>query len=342
MTTLPTIATFIIAIVITSVAGIWIIPILRRLKFGQTILDIGPRWHKDKQGTPTMGGVLFAIGITTATVLGFAMLKISIKKDLLNYTPQNTRMLFAGLLMAIGFGFVGFLDDYIKVSSKQNEGLTPIQKLIFQCLIAVSYLIAISMIGEHSTIVWLPFIGQIQLGFLYYPLATLGIMYMVNVVNLTDGIDGLCSSVTLVSAIGFLWVSAILSFSTMQILSAALAGGCVGFLIWNIYPAKVFMGDTGSFFLGGVVVALAFGMRIPIIVLFMGMVYILEGLSVMIQTTYFKYTRKKTGTGQRIFKMTPIHHHFEMLGWSENKIVLVFSLVQAVFCVVGVLAVKSM
>jgi len=166
-----------------------------------------------------------------------------------------------------------------------------------------------------------------------------GIVYMVNVVNLTDGIDGLCSSVTFVTALGFLVMAATLRMEGMSVMAGALAGGCIGFLVWNFYPARVFMGDTGSLFLGGMVVALAFGLGIPVYLVFMGIIYILEGLSVVVQVGYFKFTRMTTGTARRLFKMSPIHHHFEMSGWSESKIVVIFSMAQLLCCIIGIIAV---
>lgn len=328
-----------IGVLTTVLMGFLMIPFLKKLKFGQTILDIGPRWHKDKQGTPTMGGFMFIIGTLVAVVVGYLLNRVNINKDLTTFTTQNKVILLLSVIMALGYAFIGFVDDYLKVVRKQNEGLNERQKLVLQFIVAIGYIVALYIAGQKSTIVWFPFIGQVDFGIFYYPLVVIGIVYMVNVVNLTDGVDGLCSSVTLMVALGFIVISHLLGYSMMELLAAALAGGCIGFLFWNAYPAKVFMGDTGSLFLGGVVVALAFGLGIPVILIFMGIVYIVEGLTVMIQTMYFKYTRKKTGEGKRLFKMTPIHHHFEMLGWKENKIVIVFSLIQLIACAIGVLAV---
>jgi phospho-N-acetylmuramoyl-pentapeptide-transferase len=337
MSDLPIIAAAAIALLITAVMGVWLIPFLRKIKAGQTILDIGPVWHKKKEGTPTMGGLMFAAGITAAVLVGYFMLKGRADAPLYGLL-DDVRMLL-GLVMALAFGFIGFIDDYIKVVKKRNLGLSAPQKMVMQFGVGIIYLAGLWLAGDTSTIVFIPFLGQLDMGVIYYPLALLGIVYLVNVVNLTDGLDGLCSSVTFVVALGMLASAMILRADGMRVMAAALAGGCVGFLVWNVHPAKVFMGDTGSMFLGGMVVALAFGIGIPIFLIFLGIIYIMVGLSVLIQTTYFKLTRRLTVTPKRLFKMSPIQHHFELSGWSENKIVTVFSLVQVVFCVVAVLAV---
>lgn len=339
MSDMPVISAAVIAFVVTALMGLWLVPLMRRVKYGQTILDIGPKWHKNKQGTPTMGGIQFAIGISVATLSGYLMLKAGSGGALYSHTVLDDMRILLGLVVAIAFGFVGFVDDYIKVVKKRNLGLNARQKMVMQFVIAIVYLLGLYMAGDRSTIVFIPFFGQLDMGFIYYPLAVLGIVYFVNVVNFTDGIDGLCSSVTFVVALGMMSCATILRMEGMSMLSAALAGGCLGFLVWNYHPAKIFMGDTGSMFLGGMVVALAFGLGIPIFLIFLGMIYIIEGLSVVIQTLYFKFTRMTTGTGKRLFKMSPIHHHFEMSGWSETKIVFTFSLIQLLACVVAVLAV---
>jgi len=234
--------------------------------------------------------------------------------------------------MALAFGLMGFLDDYIKVVKKRNLGLTAIQKLIIQFFIAIVFLIGIYLAGDHTTSVLVPFFGNWELGILYYPLCAIGIVFIVNSVNLTDGIDGLASSVTLVYSIAFCICSMILSVTQVTILSLAVCGGCLGFLMYNFYPAKVFMGDTGSMFLGGCIVAMAFGINFPLVLIFTGFIYIAESLSVVMQVISFKTT------GKRIFKMSPIHHHFEMSGFSEIKIVVSFSIVALVGGILAVLA----
>ncbi|MGI5966730.1 MULTISPECIES: phospho-N-acetylmuramoyl-pentapeptide-transferase [Anaerotruncus] len=314
------ILTTLVAFFVSAALGIVLIPFLRRLKYGQTILDIGPAWHKKKQGTPTMGGIMFVIGVTIAVVVGYATLLLS--DQAMRIDSMGTIKLFAGMVMALAFGAVGFLDDYIKVVKKRNLGLTARQKYLMQLIIGVFYLSMLYLAGERSTVVVIPFIGQLDLGLLYYPLAMIVITGFVNAVNLTDGIDGLASSVTFVYALVMLVISGVLSYAQAGLMSAALAGGTLGFLVWNFYPAKVFMGDTGSLFLGGLVVALAFDVGLPLLLILTGVVYWCEAFSVMLQVTYFKLTH-----GKRIFKMSPIHHHFEMSGWSEIKIVSAFSLV---------------
>ena len=242
--------------------------------------------------------------------------------------------LFAGVVMSLAFCVIGFLDDYIKVVKRRNLGLTARQKYLMQLIIGVFYLTMLYLSGDTSTVVVIPFLGQLDLGVLYYPLAIIVITGFVNAVNLTDGIDGLAASVTFVYAAVMLVVAAILQFAPASLMAAALAGGCLGFLVWNFHPAKVFMGDTGSLFLGGLVVALAFEMGLPLLLILTGVVYWCEAFSVMLQVTYFKLTH-----GKRIFRMSPIHHHFEMGGWSEEKIVCVFSLVALVGGAFGVLSV---
>ena len=323
--------TVVSAFLITSVIGMWLIPFLRRLHFGQTILDIGPAWHKSKQGTPTMGGIMFIAGITIAILAGWLTLELS-EQGVADASAAGSFYLWGGLLMALAFGLIGFLDDYISVVKKQNLGLKAGQKSLAQLLVAVVYLAA-QQIFAPTTSFWLPFIGDLDIGIFYYPLMLFIIVGTVNAVNLTDGIDGLDASVTMVAAMGFMVIASIAGFSQMDLLAAALAGGCLGFLVWNFHPAKVFMGDTGSLFLGGMVVALAFGLRRPVLLVFIGIVYVVETLSDIIQIGSVKLT------GKRVFKMAPIHHHFEMSGWSEVKIVAVFSAVTAVGCLIAALLV---
>ena len=280
----------VIAAVITGLLGYFMVPFLHKIKFGQTIREVGPSWHKNKQGTPTMGGIMFIIGSSVAAVICIAFLW-------LNGGAETQLMLVkvvAGALMAVGFGIVGFLDDYISIKKHRNLGLTEIQKLILQFIIVGAYLLSVALAGGTTETV-IPFLGSVDLGFFYYILAAVFIVGMVNAVNFTDGIDGLNTSVTLVVAL-------------------------------------VFMGDTGSLFLGGAVCALAFGVDMPILLILIGIIYIVEILSVVLQVTYFKISH-----GKRIFKMAPIHHHFEMCGWNENKICFVFSGVTLFAGIIGVL-----
>lgn len=326
------------AFLITWAAGIFLIPLLHKLKYGQTILDIGPKWHKaKKEGTPTMGGISFIIAVSLCFAVGMVVFALT-GTDFSGAGKRELVVSASGMVMAVLFGFVGFLDDFIKVKKKRNEGLTPIQKIIFQVLIIAAYYATLYISGFASTVI--TFAGGVQwdMGLFYYPIMGLGILYIVNAVNLTDGIDGLCSSVTVIYTAAFAVISGIFGFFGHTLLAFSTAGALLGFLIWNFPPAKVFMGDTGSMFLGGVVCALGVGCKTEFLMVIAGIVYILEALSVLIQTTVFKITKKihHTKEGKRLFKMTPIHHHFEMSGWSELKIDAVFSLSAAAF---GALAV---
>lgn len=330
MRTFIILTTALLSFGITALMGFWLIPLLRKVKYGQTILDIGPVWHKNKQGTPTMGGFLFIAGVLAATTVGY-LVYMSADGGESELSPLLGTRLFAGMVMAMAFAFLGFVDDYIKVVKKRNLGLTAGQKMVMQILISAIYLSILYLAGDTSTVLWIPVIGPLDLGLFYYPVALLILVVgTVNAVNLTDGIDGLASSVTFVVSLGFMVIAAILSAYEMQLLAIAVAGAMLGFLIWNFHPAKVFMGDTGSMFLGGIVVALGFGLGLPFLIAILGIIYLVETLSVMLQVASFKLT------GKRIFKMSPIHHHFEMCGWSEVKIVGVFSAITAIGCVLGV------
>jgi phospho-N-acetylmuramoyl-pentapeptide-transferase len=308
---------------ITALLGKWMVPFLHKINFGQTIREIGPKWHQKKNGTPVMGGLMFIIGIIITTVVCVPLYYSVSNQNSLEMLMRTK--IFGGLCMAVGFGAIGFFDDYIKVVKKRNLGLNVKEKLVLQFIVAGAYLYSLYLAGGSSSTL-IPFAGSVTLGIWYWILSLLGIVGMVNAVNFTDGIDGLNASVTFFVGIFFLIISGILRVNGMSIFSAALAGGCLGFLIWNFNPAKVFMGDTGSLFLGGMVCALGFGLNMPILILPLGIVYICEILSVVLQVSYFKATH-----GKRIFKMSPIHHHFEMCGWSEVKICCVFSLITALF-----------
>ncbi len=314
---------------ITAALGWRVIPLLHRLKFGQTIREIGPKWHKNKQGTPTMGGIMFIIGITAAVLICVPLYYMQQGFE----TPLMLGRVFGGLGMAVGFGAIGFMDDYIGIVKRRNLGLTEKQKLVLQFLVAGAYLISMKLSGEDTATV-IPFIGSIDLGLLYYPLAAILIVGLTNAVNFTDGIDGLNASVTMIVLAAFTICAGYLSMAGLTALGAASAAACLGFLLWNFHPAKVFMGDTGSLFLGGMAAAMAFGLDMPILLLPLGLIYWGEILSVVIQVTYFK----RTG-GKRLFKMSPIHHHFEMCGWSEYKICGVFGGITVIGGAIGVLAV---
>ena len=306
--------TAVVSFAITAVVGKFLIPFLRRLKYGQTILEEGPNWHKSKQGTPTMGGIMFIIGIVIAAVAGVLLYAVGH-----GGMDSVSRFVFAGLIFALMNGAIGFIDDYVKVVKKRNLGLTAKQKLALQFLAAALYLF-IMYLCKDDTAILVPFAGYVDLGFFYYIIMAVVMVGIVNAVNLTDGIDGLDASITFFAALFMMLIANVIGFDANVIFSAAVAGGCLGFLVWNFHPAKCFMGDTGSLFLGGIVCAIAFAMDMHLLLLLLGLTYILEMFSVMLQVTYFKLTH-----GKRIFKMSPIHHHFEMCGWSEMKIVCVFS-----------------
>ena len=315
-----------VAFAVTAGSGYFVIPYLKKLKFGQTILDIGPKWHKGKQGTPTMGGVMIIAGVLVSILIAFgysAAVSGRFASEL--HDSYRLSVFLSGIFLALGMSAIGFMDDYIKVVKKRNLGLTARQKTFLQLLVAAAYLISLCLSGMKTTTI--PFIGDINIvkgaGLLFWPIALMFIYGFTNAVNLTDGIDGLASSVTLVVACAFMLASGFLYQFGINALSAALAGACCGFIVWNAKPAKVFMGDTGSMFLGGAVVAISFGTERPVLLLLAGITYFTEALSDILQVAHYKRTKK------RLFKMAPLHHHFEMCGWSEQKIVLVFSGVAA-------------
>ena len=315
-----------VAFAVTAGSGYFVIPYLKKLKFGQTILDIGPKWHKGKQGTPTMGGVMIIAGVLLSLLVAFgysAAVSGRFASEL--HDSYRLSVFLSGIFLALGMSAIGFMDDYIKVVKKRNLGLTARQKTFLQLLVAAAYLISLCLSGMKTTTI--PFIGDINIvkgaGLLFWPIALMFIYGFTNAVNLTDGIDGLASSVTLVVTCAFMLASGFLYRFGINALSAALAGACCGFIVWNAKPAKVFMGDTGSMFLGGAVVAISFGTERPVLLLLAGITYFAEALSDILQVAHYKRTKK------RLFKMAPLHHHFEMCGWSEQKIVLVFSGVAA-------------
>ena len=311
---------FAIALVITLAIGPAVINYLRKMKFGQKILEIGPKWHMNKQNIPTMGGFMFIIGIAAAVIIGnIVMGEISVSS-------------LAVLGLAVAYGAVGLVDDYAKIKKKENAGLTPKQKLVLQILVAGVFILVLFLGSSGLPQLWIPFTG-ISFSWpwpLYIVFAAFVIVGADNAVNLTDGIDGLCSCVTVVYMAAFACISGILGMYCETLLALLTSGGCIGFLMWNFPPAKVFMGDTGSLFLGGAVAGLAFACEMPLILLLVGLIYIIETLSVILQVTYFKATH-----GKRLFKMAPIHHHFEMCGWGEKKIVLVFTGITVVLCLLA-------
>lgn len=325
---LTTILMIVPCFVIALVAGRFIIPWLRAMKAGQTIREVGPSWHMSKTGTPAMGGLIFILTSLIGTVvMGFV------------FGTWTSVLVFA---FALVFGAIGFLDDFFKVKKKQNLGLTALQKLLLQLAASALYLYILYANNHLTARIWLPFsdVAWSISPWVYIPFAVFVIVGTVNAVNLTDGIDGLASGVTMPVMIFFLVTAIAIKKAEFAVLPAALLGGLGGFLCYNFHPAKVFMGDTGSLFLGGAVCGLAFALDMPLILVLVGLVYIFETLSVILQVGYFKLTKHLSSDhqGKRIFKMTPIHHHFEMCGWSEVKIWFVFVSVSIVMCVIAYLS----
>lgn len=310
-----------ISFIVASLIGSKLIPYLVKVKCGQTIKEIGPSWHKNKQNTPTMGGLMFIASTLIAALITCLCAHMAQKGDDYVVNRLQTAQVVGGFLMAFLYGAIGFVDDFISIKKKRNLGLTAVQKLILQFTVAFVYLIAMRIFGDNTQTL-IPFYGPIDLGICYYIISAVFIVGIVNAVNLTDGIDGLNGSVTMFVSAFFMVMAGVSGFIGMNIFCAALAGGCLGFLVWNFNPAKIFMGDTGSLFLGGAVCAAAFALDVPILLIPLGVIYLVEMFSVIIQVTYFKLSH-----GKRVFKMTPIHHHFEMSGWNEVKIVVVFSIV---------------
>ncbi len=311
------------AIMISFVLGVIacpiFIPVLHKLKYGQTERDDGPQSHLKKQGTPTMGGIVILAAFAVSSIF---------------FLKSN----FDGLaivLVTLGFGVIGFIDDYIKVVKKRSLGLRPMQKIVGQLLITALFAWYLMYSGIGTEIL-VPFTKgmTISLGYLFWPFLFITMLGTVNGVNLTDGLDGLAGGVTMIVA-AFFMLAAWAAGSSIVPICGAVMGALLAFLIFNAYPAKVFMGDTGSLALGGFVAASAFLLKMPIFILFVGFIYLLESISVMIQVLYFK----KTG-GKRFFKMAPIHHHFELCGWSETKVVTVFYIVTAMLCLVSFLGCK--
>ena len=308
---------------ISALLGKFLIPALRALKAGQSIKEIGPTWHKSKSGTPTMGGLMFMAASLLCIVTGI-------------WSGQWTQLIV--LALALMFGAIGFVDDFIKVKKKRNLGLTSLQKLLLQVVASVIFLLAMHFAGAMSYELRLPFVEEALCTLpapLYIAFAVFVIIGCVNAVNITDGIDGLASGVTSPVMLFFVVAAMGLGQNGLATFPAALLGGLAGFLVYNFYPAEVFMGDTGSLFLGGAVVGLAFALDMPLVLLLVGIIYIIETLSDILQVGYFKLTH-----GKRIFKMAPIHHHFEKCDWSEKKIWFVFVGVTVAMCIVAYFGVR--
>ena len=311
-----------VAAVLSGVIGYFLLPVLRALKAGQSLREIGPTWHNNKAGTPLMGGLMF-IAAALLCLLG-------------NLFTMEEYSAFYVLALGMCFGLVGFLDDFCKVKYKRDLGLTAIQKAMLQMAVSAIYLYVLYRQNIMSSTIWIPFVN---VTFYLHPIvyiffAMFVMVGCVNAVNLTDGIDGLSSSVTIPVMVFFAAAAVAMGRFDLALLPAAMVGGLIAYLFYNWHPAKVFMGDTGSLFMGGLVCGLAFALDMPLILVLVGFVYIVETLSDIIQVFYFKATH-----GKRFFKMAPIHHHFEMCGWKEVKIVLVFSGVSALMCLLAWLAV---
>ena len=315
-----------IGFAVSALTGHFLIPVLRRMKAGQSIREDGPTWHAGKQGTPTMGGLMFIAGVAASILLcGWQRMLAG------DYTHLYL------LAFALVFGAIGFLDDYEKVKKHRNLGLTAGQKFLLQLAAAAAFLCLMRYEGILTPSLYVPFFQiTLEINWLaYMALAAFIIVGAVNAVNITDGIDGLAASVTLPVCVFFALASVLWQgFGQQGIFAAALAGALLGFLLYNFHPAKVFMGDTGSLFLGGAVAALAFAYDMPLILALVGIVYIVETLSDILQVIYFKLTH-----GKRLFKMAPLHHHFEMSGWSEVEIVCLFTTVSTLFCVLATLGI---
>lgn len=323
------IASGLLSFAISAGLGKVCIPWLHKLKFGQTILEDGPTWHQKKQGTPTMGGIMFIVA-TAVTFLLALLVGSLMKVPGIFDIPYDVARLIAGLVLAIGCGGIGFLDDYIKVVKKRNMGLTALQKMLLQLMLSAAYAIVLYIYGGGRF--YIPFFGEVNWGVWFVPFCVFVVVAVSNATNLTDGVDSLCGMTGFVATLAFLLLAGLTNLFGQCLFAVALAGALAGFLVWNLHPAKVFMGDTGSLFIGGALTALAFGIEQPFLLVPVGILYIAENLSVILQVGYFKLTH-----GKRLFKMSPLHHHFELCGWSENKIVAVFTLVTAIGGVLGVL-----
>ena len=308
-----------LAFVISVILGPIIIPYLRKLKMGQTERTEGVQSHLKKAGTPTMGGIIFLLS-TTITSLFFV-------KDYPKIIPV--------LFLTLGFGIIGFLDDYLKVVLKRSDGLLPGQKMACQIIVTAVFAFYLVNFTDVSLAMKIPFFPghELNLGILAVPVLFIAVIGTVNGVNFTDGLDGLASSVTIMVAT-FFSVVAIGTNSGIEPITCAVVGALMGFLLFNVYPAKIFMGDTGSLALGGFVAGTAYMLQMPLFLLIVGLIYVVEVLSVMIQVTYFKATH-----GKRFFKMAPIHHHFELCGWSETRVVAVFSVITAILCLIALMGV---
>ena len=314
---------------LTVVFSLIIIPILRRLKIGQMERDDGPQSHLKKQGTPTMGGIIIILSMIIVCI-GLYVYYTRVRLE-----PEIAKNILPLLITSVGFGIIGFIDDFKKLVLKNTKGISPAAKMIGLLIVAVGYSLYLTNVLKIGTDIYIPFVKtSITLPiWIYIPFAIFVMLSATNAINLTDGIDGLSSSVTTIILTCLTVIGIIFNIKEVTLFGSALSGACLGFLLFNLYPSKVMMGDTGSLMLGGAVAAMALYLKMPLLLLIIALIPILETLSVMIQVAHFKRT------GNRIFKMAPLHHHFELSGWKENKVVSVFSVITLVVCIIGILAI---
>ena len=317
----------ILSFIASVVLAIIIVPILRKLKVGQIERQEGPQSHLKKQGTPTMGGIIMILVLIAVGIFVFMDYRVD--------QPETAQAILPLIGVAVGFGFIGFIDDFKKLVLKNTKGLSPKAKMLGLLIVSVVYTIVLVNVFNIGTDIYIPFIKEyITLPiWLYVPFAVLVMLAATNAINLTDGIDGLSTSVTTIILACLTVISILFGIKEVTVVGTILIGTCLGFLLFNLNPAKVMMGDTGSLMLGGAIAGISLYMKMPLLLLIIAIIPIIETLSVMIQVAYFKKT------GNRVFKMTPIHHHFELSGWKENKIVSVFSLITLVFCIIGLYAI---
>lgn len=314
----------IIAFALSIILCPFVIPMLRKMKFGQYIREEGPKSHQSKTGTPTMGGMIILAGVIVTSLIFIIF--------------EHNYKIVPILFVTIGFGLIGFLDDYIKVVKKRNLGLTEIQKMAGQVIVSAIFCVYLILYSGNGTTVIIPFThGQewTMPTWLFAIFVLIAVIGTVNGANFTDGLDGLATSVTIVIAVFFTAVSV---GTGTEPISAAFVGALMGFFLYNVYPARVFMGDTGSLALGGYVAAIAFVLKMPFFILIVAFIYLMEVISVMLQVSWFKYTKKKYGEGRRIFRMAPIHHHFQEGGYTETQVVAAFAITTAILCMIGYLA----
>lgn len=319
----------ILSFIITVVLSLIIIPILRKLKVGQIERDDGPESHLKKQGTPTMGGIIIAISIV---VICLGLYYYYTHKTI---EPQIAKNMIVLMLASVGFGLIGFIDDFKKLVLKNTKGLSPTAKMIGLLIVAVAYTIFLTKILGNGTDIYIPFVKTTVTMpiWLYIPFAIFVMLATTNAINLTDGIDGLSSSVTTIILTCLTVIGIIFNLKEITLFGSALSGACLGFLLFNLYPSKIMMGDTGSLLLGGAVSAMALYLKMPLLLIIIAIIPVLETLSVMLQVAHYKRT------GNRIFKMAPLHHHFELSGWRENKVVSIFSIVTLIACIIGIFAI---